>query len=177
MTSPEQAGGRPRRGLGEEAEAYTAGTDHPLGAYAGAMGVYVAGIAALAGLARATRRELPDPTPWDVLLCAGATHRLSRLVSKDPVTSPLRAPFARYRGTSGPAELEEEVRGRGARKAVGELLTCPFRTGMWITTGIAAGMVFAPRATRLATATLTALTGSDFLHFVRVRVQQAAGEQ
>ncbi|MGK5543890.1 DUF1360 domain-containing protein [Streptomyces sp. URMC 127] len=176
MPSPDDARGRLRQNLEEEGEAYTSGEDHPLGAYVGAMGVYVGGIAALAAVARLTRRELPDPAPWDVVLCAGATHRLSRLLAKDPVTSPLRAPFARYRGVEGPAELAEDVRGTGARKAIGELLTCPFCTGMWISTGIAAGMVFAPRATRLASATLTALACSDLLQFVRVRMQQKTGE-
>jgi len=150
--------------------AYTGGEDHPLGGYLGAMGVYAAVVAALAGAARLTRRPLPHPTPWDVVVCAGATHRLSRLVARDPVTSPLRAPFTRFAGTSGPAELKEEVRGTGARKAVGELLTCPFCTGMWIATALSAGLVFAPGATRLAAAGLTALTGSDFLHFARAKL-------
>jgi hypothetical protein len=90
-----------------------------------------------------------------------------------PGTSPLRAPFTRYDGTSGPAEVSEEVRGSGARKAVGELFTCPFCTGLWASTGLAAGLVFAPRATRLAAGTLTALVGSDLLHFLRARLQQA----
>ncbi|MEV5243490.1 DUF1360 domain-containing protein [Streptomyces cinnamoneus] len=176
MSSPEDPEERLRRTSGEERGAYTAGADRPLGAYAGMMGVYAAGVAALSAAARLARRPLPDPGPWDVLLCAGATHQLSRLLTKDPVTSPLRAPFARYRGTSGPAELAEEPRGRGARKVVGELLTCPFCTGLWVATGLAAGMVFAPRTTRLATATMTALTGADLLHFLRVRMQQAVGE-
>jgi hypothetical protein len=62
------------------------------------------------------------------------------------------------------------VRGTGARKAVGELLTCPFCTGMWISTGLCAGLVFAPGVTRLAASGLTALTGSDFLHFLRAKL-------
>ncbi|MFI9722036.1 DUF1360 domain-containing protein [Streptomyces sp. NPDC052396] len=176
MPSPEEAQDRVRRRLYQENAAYQGEGDHPLGSYAGAMGVYVAGIAALGAAARLSGRTLPDPTPWDVLCWAGATHRLSRLVAKDPVTSPLRAPFTRFRGTTGPAELDEEVRGQGVRKVVGELLTCPFCNGMWIASGIAAGVVFAPRTTRLATATLTALAGSDLLHFLRVRMQQAVGE-
>src|SRR6266568_6180594 len=49
-----------------------------------------------------------------------------RLITKDPVTSPLRAPFTVFEGQEGQAELKEEVRGHGARKAVGELVTCPF---------------------------------------------------
>ncbi|MFD0327857.1 DUF1360 domain-containing protein [Streptacidiphilus monticola] len=108
-----------------------------------------------------------------MLLTAGAVHRLARLVAKDPVTSPLRAPFTTYQGVSGPSELAEEVRGSGARKAVGELVTCPFCTGLWIAGGLTAGQVFAPDATRLVSAALTAVTGADLLHFVRSWLQQA----
>jgi hypothetical protein len=42
---------------------------------------------------------------------------------------PDRVPFTAYQGTSGPAELDEEVRGEGVQKAVGELVTCPGRRG------------------------------------------------
>ncbi|MEU4211756.1 DUF1360 domain-containing protein [Streptomyces sp. NPDC026206] len=176
MDSPGDAQDRLRRAAEKERAAYADGAEHPLGTYAATMGVYAAGVAALAAAARLTRRPLPEPTPWDVLLCAGATHRLSRLLTKDPVTSPLRAPFTRFRGTTGPAELDEEVRGHGPRKAIGELVTCPFCAGMWTVTGIMAGMVFAPRATRLAAAGMTALAGADLLHFARVWMQQAVGE-
>ena len=45
-----------------------------------------------------------------------ATHKLSRIIAKDPVTSPLRAPFTTFEGTSGPAELAEEPSsGQGLR--------------------------------------------------------------
>lgn len=156
--------------LREVEQEYTQGADFPLRSYAGAMGVYTGMVAALAGLAKATRRPIPSPSPWDVAVLAGATHRLSRLIARDPVTSPLRAPFTEFHGTQGPAELKEEVRGAGARKVIGELLTCPFCTGMWISTGLCAGLVFAPNATRLAASGLTALTGSDFLHFARAKL-------
>jgi hypothetical protein len=157
-------------------EEYAPDDDRPLGSFVALMGVYAGTVAGIATLARLTGRPVPEPTPWDVVLFAGATHRLSRLVAKDPVTSPLRAPFARFAGTSGPAELKEEVRGSGVQKAVGELLTCPFCTGLWIATGLGAGLVFAPRVTRLAAGTLTAMTGSDLLHFGRVWLQRVAGE-
>ncbi|WP_084704411.1 DUF1360 domain-containing protein [Phaeacidiphilus oryzae] len=170
-----RAGGL-REAVRETEEAYAGDSDHPVTAYAGTMGVYLGLVGAMAGAARLTGRRLPDPTPWDLLLVTGATHRLSRLVAKDPVTSPLRAPFTRFRGTSGPAELKEDVRGRGARKAVGELLSCPFCTGLWASTGFVAGLVFAPRATRLAATALSAAAASDLLHFGRSGLQQAAGE-
>jgi hypothetical protein len=171
-----ESGGRLAQAVREEEQAYSGGEERPLGGYAGAMAVYAGAVAALVATARATRRPLPEPGPWDLVLCAGATHRLSRLLAKDPVTSPLRAPFTRFEGTTGPAELKEEVRGTGLRKTMGELLTCPFCTGLWISTGLAGGLVFAPRATRLAATALTALTGADLLHFLRARMQQAAGE-
>jgi len=101
----------------------------------------------------------------DVLLAAVATHKLSRLITKDPVTSPLRAPFTVYQGQSGPAELEEEVRGSGAQKTVGELITCPFCIDMWVATGLMAGFIYLPRTTRLAVDTLAVLAGADLLQF------------
>ena len=94
-----------------------------------------------------------------------ATHKLSRLITKDPVTSPLRAPFTVYHGQEGPAELEEEVRGQGARKAVGELITCPFCIDMWVATGLMAGFIYLPRTTRLAIDTLAILAAADLLQF------------
>lgn len=64
--------------------------------------------------------------PWDVILLAAGTHKLSRTISKDSVTAPLRAPFTRYVDRGGPAEVMEEVRATGGlRHSVGELLTCP----------------------------------------------------
>jgi hypothetical protein len=156
--------------LEQVAEQYAPDQEFPLGGYLGAMTVYGGGVGVLALLARLTHRTVEPPTPWDVAICALATHRLSRLVSRDPVTSPLRAPFTRFDGTQGPAELKEQVRGHGARRTVGELLTCPFCTGMWVATALSAGYVFAPAATRLAASGLAALTGADFLHFARAKL-------
>ncbi|HEX4791497.1 MAG TPA: DUF1360 domain-containing protein [Actinospica sp.] len=176
MTTPQEAarataeGAAHRRPLEEVGREYAPDQNFPLGGYLGAMGVYAGSVGVLAVLARLTRRSIEPPAPWDVLVGAAATHRLSRLVARDPVTSPLRAPFTRLEGTAGPAELKEQVRGDGARRTIGELLTCPFCTGMWVATGLSAGYIFAPRATRLAASGLAALTGSDFLHFARAKL-------
>ena len=146
---------------------YARGSDRPLGGYIATMSAYTAVVAGLAGAARLTGRQLPDDpmSARDVVIAAAATHKLSRLLTKDPVTSPLRAPFTSYSGTSGPAELAEEVRGHGAQKTVGELVTCPFCAGVWVATGLGAGLVFAPRATRLLAGTFAALAGADVLQF------------
>ncbi|MFD8708479.1 DUF1360 domain-containing protein [Kitasatospora sp. NPDC059648] len=159
--------------LREERRAYEPDDEQPIGGYLAAMAVYLGGTGLLAAAARRTGRPLPEPGPWDVLLTAGAVHRLSRLLTKDPVTSPLRIPFTRFRGQAGPAELSEDVRGTGVRRVVGELITCPFCTGLWIATGLTCAQVFAPGATRLVCSGLTALTAADLLHFVRVGLQHA----
>jgi Protein of unknown function (DUF1360) len=149
-----------------EKERYSDGEERPLGGYLAAMGVYAAITGALALATRLSQREIPDGLGMkDLLLSAVGTHKLSRLITKDPVTSPLRAPFTVYRGQEGPAELAEEVRGKGARKAVGELITCPFCIDLWIATGLMAGFIYLPRATRLAIDTLAVLAGADLLQF------------
>jgi hypothetical protein len=128
-----------------------------------------------AGLVASAGRRLPDGFgPWDLLLITAGTHKLSRTISKDAVTSPLRAPFTRYKETGGPAEVMEEVRSTsGLRHSIGELITCPFCLDVWIATGFTIGLVFAPRVTRLVATAFTAVTGADFLHLFYTRAQQS----
>jgi hypothetical protein len=143
---------------------YSGSADRPLGAYLGVMATYGGLVGGLTLAGRRARKVTP-PGVADIVLAALATHKVSRLISKDPVTSPLRAPFTRYVGTSGDAELSEEVRGTGLQKAVGELISCPFCIGLWVATGFGAGQVFAPTLTRLAMAVFSELAIADFLHF------------
>jgi hypothetical protein len=160
----------------KHAEAYSDGEERPLSGYAMVLGVFASMVAAAVGLALATGRKLPPGVgPWDVVLLAAGTHKLSRAVSKNAVTSPLRAPFTRYAGTSGPSEVREEVRASsGPRHSIGELITCPFCLDVWVATGFTIGLVFAPRFTRLVAGAFTALTGADFLHLAYAAAQQAA---
>jgi Protein of unknown function (DUF1360) len=159
-----------------QAQEYRQGTERPLGGYALVMTVF-AGVVGLAGLLAAlTGRGLPRRiAPYDLALITVGTHKLSRTISKDAVTSPLRAPFTRYRGTGGPAEVMEEVRDESPlRHALGELVSCPFCLDMWVATGFTLGLLFVPRFTRVVAATFTALAGADFLHLFYARAQQAA---
>jgi hypothetical protein len=144
---------------------YAGDEDRPLRGYTAAMATYATFAAGVAAVARWRRRDLPEhPAASDVALIAVATHKLSRVLTKDAVTSPLRAPFTRYVEPSGDGEVSEEVRGgHGVRHTAGELLTCPFCLAMWTAGGFTAGLVFVPRFTRYAAATLTAVAASDFL--------------
>ena len=45
----------------------------------------------------------------DLLLLGIATYKLSRLISSDRVTSPLRAPFVEYVEPAGASEVKEKV--------------------------------------------------------------------
>jgi len=165
----------------EAAAGYAPGQRRPLRGYLITMGAYAGLTGGLAVLARLTGRTPPDRVDTrDVVLMSIATHKVSRMLAKDSVTSPLRAPFTRYAGPSGDAELGEEVRGTGLRHSVGELVSCPFCLGVWVATGFAAGLVFAPRLTRLAAATFTAVAVSDTLQLTYAAAQQlprrAAGD-
>jgi hypothetical protein len=158
-----------------EQAGYAGDADRPLASYAATMATYAGLVGLIAVGMRVTGRRPPDRlTLTDIALSAVATHKLSRLLARDPVTSPLRAPFTSYRGTAGPAEVTEEVRGHGARKAVGELVTCPLCTGMWIATAFTAGLIYLPAATRLAIGTLTAVSGSDLLQYAHELLDKAA---
>jgi hypothetical protein len=152
---------------------YTNGEQRPLGGDLGAMGVYLGLVGTAATAVRASGRELPESIPvGDALLLTVATFRLARRIAKDPVTSPIRAPFVRFEGASGHAEVAEEVREHGGMKhAVGELLTCPFCLAQWVGTGFVLGYVTAPKATRLAALTMTMVAGSDVLQFVYDAIQ------
>lgn len=138
--------------------------ERPLGGYVVLTGAFQALVAAGAIAFRRSGRRLPERyTLSDLLLVGAATHKLSRLVGKDKVTSFLRAPFTEYQDSGGPGEIEEKPRGTGLRYAVGELLVCPYCLGMWVAAAFAGGLVTAPRPTRLTAFTFTALGLSDSL--------------
>jgi hypothetical protein len=135
----------------------------PLLPYLAFMSIFGALVGAALTVARRQGRELPEKVgPGELLLVGTASHKLSRLIAKDKVTSPLRAPFTELEGKGGPAELEESSRGTGARKAIGELLICPYCLGLWVVAGFSVGLVFAPRVTRFVASLFAALTISDF---------------
>ncbi|PYJ49314.1 MAG: hypothetical protein DME85_00220, partial [Verrucomicrobia bacterium] len=83
----------------------------------------------------------------DLALLGIATHKLSRIVAKDRITSILRAPFVNYIRSAGAGEVEEEPRGRGIQRGIGHLISCPYCVAPWCATALGFGLVFAPRVT------------------------------
>lgn len=163
-------------GARREAETYRGDDPRPLGGYLAVLVIYSVVVAVATTAALLTGRRLPNQ--WriqDLVTVALGTHKLSRTLTKDAVTSPLRAPFTHYTGSGGPAEVSEEVRDESQlRHSLGELLTCPFCLDMWVATGFAIGLVFAPRFTRLIAGVFTVLTGADFLQLAYAMAQQSA---
>lgn len=159
----------------DAADRYRQGHDRPLGSYGVLDAVYAGVVMAIGVAARRRRRPLPRLGIGDIALVGVATHRLARTLAKDPIASPVRMPFTTYEGTGGPAELHEKVVAQGLGHAVGELVTCPFCLAQWVATGFVAGLVFAPKATRLVAATFSMVAVSDFLQFAYAGAQKIEG--
>ena len=165
MSEPTAGNGHALEDLPNPVEGYAPPEKRPpLLSYLGFMSIFGSLVAAALVVARRQGRELPDRVPAGQLLLVGtASHKLSRIITKDKITSPLRAPFTELEGKGGPAELEERSRGTGVRKAIGELLICPFCLNLWVIAAFSVGLLFAPRVTRFLASLFAALTIADFL--------------
>jgi hypothetical protein len=158
----------------EPLSGHSPGQERPLGGYAVLTGTFAALTGAFSAWIRVSGRELPEHiAPGDLALVTVATHKASRLIAKDRVTSAVRAPFTRFEGDAGPGEVSEQARGRGLRRAIGELLVCPYCLGLWIAAGFSAGLVVAPRPTRWMASVLTALFGADMLQIAYKKAEDS----
>jgi Protein of unknown function (DUF1360) len=137
--------------------------ERPLGPYLGLAGGFTALLGTLLVAAERSERLPERFGAADIALLGIATHKASRLLAKDKVTSFLRAPFTEYQESSGHGEVEEKPQGEGWRLAMGELVVCPYCLGLWVAGGFAAGMVVAPRSTRFVASVLATKAVSDFL--------------
>jgi Protein of unknown function (DUF1360) len=138
----------------------------PLGGYLAMMGAYATLTGTAVWALRRRRDRVCRPGPMEFLLLGLATQHLSRLISKDAVTSPIRAPFTEFEGAAGQGEVNERVVGSGVRHAVGEFISCPYCLGQWVATGLVAGRVAAPNLTTAAISALAAAQLSDYLQLV-----------
>ena len=110
----------------------------------------------------------------DIGLIGIATFRLSRLLTKDKVTSGLRAPFVKYERSTGSGEVEEDARGSGLQQAIGDMVTCPYCIGLWASTALTFGLLFAPRSTRVLASVLVSVAASDAANHVYLKLKDAS---
>lgn len=126
-----------------------------LAAYAGMFGT---------ALTIAGRGRLPERIGVaDVVLFGVATHKIGRIITKDWVTSPIRAPFTRYEESLGGGEVKEQSRGEGLARAAGDLLTCPWCIAPWVAGALYTMFLARPRAARLVAAGFSSVAVSDVL--------------
>jgi hypothetical protein len=157
----------PFKGYGGEAR--------PLGAYATLIGLFNLLFAVFLLVSKSSDRPVPQRTRLgDILLLGMATHKLTYLLANDVVTSPLRAPFTEYQEMESPSNVEEQPRGTGLRKAIGELVVCIFCLGQWVAAFFAYGLVLAPALTRFVASIFAILTVSDYLHQAYMAVMKKA---
>ena len=138
--------------------------ERPLPHYAALAGTFWAVFGAFLV---ASRDRLPEEVPFrDVSLVALSTYKLSRVIAKEEITTFVRAPVTED------AEAQEPKR-EGAARVLGELVTCPYCIGLWISSALSFSLVRFPRETRFATAIFGAYGLADFFHagFVRLRGQ------
>ncbi len=121
-------------------------------------------IAFAVAVAQLRRRHAMRAGFGDIALLGVGTHKLGRIVAKDFVTAPLRAPFTRRAEAEGGGEVHDEPRGGPIRETLGNLLSCPYCLGPWIAAGFGTALALRPKETRFVLATLAAVTISDFLH-------------
>ncbi|MCA1604263.1 MAG: DUF1360 domain-containing protein [Acidobacteria bacterium] len=100
----------------------------------------------------------------DVALLGITTHKISRIVTRTEVMNFLRAPFTKYEGPRQLNEVNQQPKGVGLSRAMGELLACPLCIGTWIAGGLMCGLAYAPRFTRAIETTFAGVAISDLLH-------------
>lgn len=144
-------------------QGYSPGEAKPLAGYATLASLFCTALATGLLASERTGRRLPGGFGWsDIALAGVATHKVSRLISKDKVTAFVRAPFTEYEEPAGHGEVEEHARGEGMQRSLGELLLCPYCLSQWVAGGFTVGLVAAPRPTRVLMSMWTAQTIADF---------------
>jgi hypothetical protein len=111
----------------------------------------------LLGLFISRERERGRPfeiSPRDLTLLGLATFRGARLVAYDRVAEPFRDPVTETVPDEFDAGENVVAEGTGARKAIGELVSCPTCVGTWLAAALVYGMRLAPGPTRLFAAIL-----------------------
>ena len=165
-----------RKATADDAGALFAGYSpkkKPLGGYAFLAGVFTVALGGALAAAAADGDDEVRELRWrDLVLLGIATHKLSRIATKDLVTSPFRAPFVKFKKSAGAGEVEEEARGEGLQAAVGDLLTCPYCIAPWLASLLAFSFQRAPRTTRLLSGIFCITAASDFLNHLYVKAKE-----
>jgi hypothetical protein len=94
------------------------------------------------------RNQTFELKPFDLLLLGLASFRVGRMLAYEGVAAPLRAPFTETTDDSYGAAKTVVAEGTGARRAIGELLSCPICAATWVAAGMVYGLHLFPSPTR-----------------------------
>lgn len=103
-------------------------------------------------------------TGLDLAMLAFAVYRLGRLVAYDVVMEPLRRPFTRTVPDGTGAGDTVEPYGTGARRAIGQLISCPICAGTWISALLVFGLYAYPGPARVFLAAMAAIGAAEMLN-------------
>jgi hypothetical protein len=110
------------------------------------------------------RLEAFEMRPFDFALLGLAVFRAGRLASFDKVAEPLRQPFTKVEPDETGAGENVVPEGTGAKRAIGELLSCPICTGTWIAALLTYALYLAPGPTRILLTILGASGAAELLN-------------
>jgi hypothetical protein len=96
-------------------------------------GIFLAGFALFVSWRLSTGQGLDafHMTTSDLVLLVFATLRMGRMLAYDLIMEPLRAPFTQTVPDGTGAGDSVEPKGRGMRRALGQLISCPICAGTW----------------------------------------------
>ena len=134
------------RGIDTQQATYLAITSTFLAAF----GAFVASIGS---------RRAMETRPVDLVLLGLASQRLGRLIAFDRVARPERDFFTRTIKDSTGAGETVVADGHGARRAIGELLSCPVCIGTWSAAVLTYALHLVPGPARIF---ITILAASGF---------------
>jgi hypothetical protein len=128
--------------------------ERPLGTYLLLTASFNALAWSFAALLGAKRRA----PLYDVCLLGTATHQISTIVTTDRVTRTLRTPFVEETPSGG-----EKPKSHGPKRALGELMTCPYCMAPWIAAGMTGLYFVSPNTTRAFSTIMSVAAISTFL--------------
>ncbi|MCL5952274.1 MAG: DUF1360 domain-containing protein [Chloroflexi bacterium] len=121
-------------------------------------------IFSLMSLVATRKKKHLELKPLQVVQLAFATYRLGRLISYDTIFETYRAPFTETVADPSGAGKTVVPKGKGTRRAIGELIACPICAGTWIAAWLVYGLTFLPRPTQMFIQIMSTIGIAEFIN-------------
>jgi hypothetical protein len=128
--------------------------------YLGLIGLFLSTFGAVAV---ANPRKRFDVRPFDLAMLGLSTFRLGRMIAYDTVLRPVREPFTETVPDPTGAGDTVEPEGRGVRRAIGELISCPTCAGTWMAALQVYALQLFPGPARLFVTVMAAVGAAELL--------------